>query len=256
MEAQALTIVLHDNSRGYEITPDRVPLHVLRTFAKDVDDFLRGDDNDVDTTALAVAVTSGSFGLRTEPTANPILLADLRQLGGSESLDRIDAKRRAVVERWQKAARGARGVRVEIQAEFMSSPIVIGADTDYRTDDADQWVRVERYVRGEIEDMGGHSRPNAHIRLPDGKSLLVEAAREVLRDEKINRLYKPAMVRITAEYNVVTRDYRNAKLIEFVEHDNRLDEKKMERLTQQGAKAWRDVPDAGAWIDALRGNSD
>ena len=62
------------------------------------------------------------------------------------------------------------------------------------------------------------------------------------------------MLRITAEYNVMTREYRNARLLEFVEHDNRLDEKDLARLTQRGAKAWRDVPDAGAWVDDLRGS--
>jgi hypothetical protein len=117
-------------------------------------------------------------------------------------------------------------------------------------------VRVERYVRGEIEDMGGHTKPNAHIRLPDGKTLLVDAAREMLRDEKVNRLYKPAMIRIVAEYNVMTREYRNARLLEFVEHESRLDEKELDRLTQRGAKAWRDVPDAGAWVDELRGSKE
>lgn len=254
MEAQALLIVLHDDSAGYEITPDRVPLAVLRSFAKDVDEFLRGDGNDVDTAGLDVAVVQGSLGLRTAPTANPVLLGDLRRLAGSEQLEGIGSKRRAVVERWQKAARGARRLRVQIRAGFLPIPIVISADTDFRADDADQWVRVERYVRGEIEDMGGATRPNAHIRLPDGKALLVDAAREVLRDEKINRLYKHAMLRITAEYNVTTREYRNARLLEFVEHENRLDEKDLDRLTQRGAKAWRDVPDAGAWVDDLRGN--
>lgn len=254
MEPQTLLIVLHDDSAGYEITPSRVPLAVLRNFAKDVDEFLRGDGNDVDTTQLDVAVVKGSLGLRTAPTASPALLGDLRRLAGSEQLDGIGARRRAVVERWQKAARGTRRMQIKISADFLPLPVVISADTDFRADDADQWVRVERYVHGEIEDMGGHARPNAHIRLPDGKALLVHASREVLRDEKANRLYKPAMLRITADYNVMTREYRNARLLEFVEHESRLDEKELDRLTQRGAKAWRDVGNAGAWVDGLRGS--
>ena len=256
MEAQQLTLVLHDESAGYEVTPDRVPLALLRAFSKDAEDFLRGEGDDVDTARLDVAIISGSLGIRTAPTANPSLLNDLRSLAASELLDAIGSKRRLVVERWQKAARGPRKTKVEIHAGFLPKPIVISAESDFRADDADQWVRVERYVRGEIEDMGGHARPNAHIRLPDGKTLLVEARREVLRDEKMNRLYKPAMVRIHAEYNVATREYRNAQLIEFVEHDKRIDEKELARLTERGAKAWRDVPDAGAWVDALRGGEE
>ncbi len=253
MDAQSLLIVLHDDSAGYEITPDRVPLSALRAFAKDVDVFLRGDANDVDTAALDVAVVNGSLGLRTALTASPVLMGDLRKLAHSDLLDGIGSKRRAVVERWQKAARGPRRSQVQISAGFLPVPITISAESDFRADDADQWVRVERYFRGEIEEIGGHTRSNAHIRLPDGRTMVVNAPREFLRDEKVNRLYKLAMVRITAEYNVMTREYRQARLLEFVEHDSRLDEKELDRLTQRGSKAWRDVPDAGVWVDSMRG---
>ena len=253
MEAQALQIALHDDSAGYEISPARVPLALLRSFARDVDEFLRGSTQEVDTSTLDVAVVQGSLAVHTAPLANPGLLADLRRLASSELIDGVDSKRRLVVERWQKHVRSRRGVRVRIGAAFLPRQITISADTDYRADDADQWVRVERYFRGEIEEIGGHTRSNAHIRLPDGKALVVDAPREFLRDDKVNRLYKPAMLRITAEYNVVTRDYRQARLIEFVEHDSRPDEPALRRLMERGAKAWADVPDGGAWVDELRG---
>lgn len=253
MEAQQIHITLQDESGGYAITPDRVPLSTLRNFIKDVDELLRGDAGELDTSGLDVAVVHGSLGVTTAPIANSSLWHDLQRLVASDVVDSLSARRRSVVERWQKAARGVKKVRFTINAAFLVRPIVISAETDFRADDADQWVRVERYVRGEVEDMGGHKNVNAHIRLPNGKPLLVAADRNFLRDEKVNRLFKPAMVRISAEYNVVSREYRHARLLEFVEHDARLDEKELERLTQRGAKAWRDVPDAGAWVDELRG---
>ncbi|MEO8249950.1 MAG: hypothetical protein ABI589_11320 [Burkholderiales bacterium] len=256
MQAQAILIVLHDGSAGYDVTPDRVPLASLSKFTRSVEEFLQGDDGDIDASSFDVSIVKGSLGVLTAPTANPALLNDLRRLTESPLLEGIAKKRRVVMERWQKAARRFRNVWFEIRADFLPAPVVINADSDFRSDDADQWVRVERYVRGEIEDMGGHTNPNAHIRLPDGKTLLVEADRQTLGDQKINRLYKPAMVRIVAEYNVMTREYRSARLLEFVEHENRLDEKQLERLTERGAKAWRDVPDAGAWVDGLRGSAD
>ena len=254
MDSQQIRISLHDDSGGYEITPERVPLSVLRSFAKDVDEFLRGERGGLDTSELDVAVIKGSLAVLTAPTAHPSLLHDLLHLANSEVIDGLNPKRRAVVERWQKAALGVRKQRIEISAPMLMQPIVIGAGSDYRADDADKWVRVERYLRGEIYEIGGLRNVNAHIRLPDGKSIPVEAQRDVLRADTTNRLYKTAMLRISAEYNVATRDYRNAKLIEFVEHDSKLNEKDLERLTQRGAKAWQDVPDAGAWVDSLRGN--
>lgn len=254
MKAQSILIRLHDDSAGYAVSPARVPLALLRAFAKDVDDFVRGEGATVGTASLEVAVVEGSLGIQTAPIADPELLADLRRLGESDLIDSLKPRRRGVVERWQKSARGSRHSRIEITAPMLSRPIVISADSDFRADDADQWVRVERYVRGEIEDLGGSMRPNAHIRLPSGTLLKVSTDRTMLRDDKLNRLYKPAMVRITAEYNVMTREYRDARLIDFVEHDTRVDERELERLFQRGAKAWADVPDASVWVENLRGN--
>ena len=91
------------------------------------------------------------------------------------------------------------------------------------------------------------------VRLPDGRSLKVTAERDVLRDDTVNRLYKQAMLRIRAEYNVLTRELRNARLVEFVEYAPRVDEDDMAQLTRRGAQAWKDVPDATLWVDELRG---
>ena len=254
MEAQSIRIALHDESAGYAISPQRVPLAVLRTFSKDVDELLRGDVGDLAAREVEVAVVDGSLAVVTLPTANPGLLQDLLRLSSSELIDGLNAKRRNVIERWQKAARSARKLRYEITAAMLKQPVVVSADSDFRADDADQWVRVERYVQGEIFEMGGLTNVNAHIRLPDGKTLVVDTDRDLLRADPNNRLFKPAMARITAEYNVVTRDYRNARLIEFVTYESKVDERALERLAQRGAKAWADVPEVGEWVEALRGN--
>ncbi len=254
MEAQSIRIALHDESAGYAITPQRVPLAVLRAFTKDVDELLRGDAGDLSGKELEVAVVEGSLAIVTSPIANPGLFQDLLRLASSDLIDSLNARRRVVIERWQKAARSARQLRYVITSAALSQPVVVSSTSDFRADNADQWVRVERYVQGEIFEMGGLTNVNAHIRLPDRKTLLVDADRDVLRSDPTNRLFKPAMARISAEYNVVTRDYRNARLIEFIAYESKVDEKGLERLTQRGAKAWADTPDAGEWVEALRGN--
>ena len=256
MEAQQVTISLQDESGGYAISPDRVPLAVLKDFTKSADEFLRGEAGEFDTSKLDVSVVKGSVSIVTQPILHPSLFNDLRHLGSSELLESIDSKRREVIERWQKLARGTRRCIVRIAAPILSQPLVISAATDFRADDADQWVRVERYLQGEVTHMGGVQKTNAHIRLPDGKVLLVESDRQVFKDDKLNRLYKIAMVRITAEYNVVTREYRNARLLAFEEHQQTLDEAQIKRLTERGAKAWKDVPNATSWVDEMRGGGD
>ncbi len=257
MEAQPLTFALIDPSSGYEASPERVRLSALADFSADVALLLRGSQREIDPGKLEVAVRSGSLAIQTVPvSAAPILFRDLRSLLVSELLDALDAKRREVLERWQKAARQTRGMAYRISAPFLVRPIVVSADSDYRADDADQWVQVERYVQGQIEDLGGATRANAHVRLADGMLLPVSTERDVLRDDPVNRLYKQAMLRIKAEYNVLTRELRKAKLVEFVEYAPKFDEADMARLTRRGAQAWKDVPDATAWVDDLRGERD
>lgn len=124
------------------------------------------------------------------------------------------------------------------------------------TQAAGQWVRVERYVQGEVEDLGGSDRVNAHIGLASGERLTVDTDRAMLRDDKVNRLYKTSMLRISAEYNVATEQHRNARLIEFVDYAPKFDESEFERLTTVGRQAWKSVSNPSAWVDALRGHGE
>ncbi len=189
MEAQRITVALIDHSAGFEASPERVRLGDLATFSDDVASFLRGESKDVDTKTLEVAIRKGSFAIETTPLlVTPRLFGDLRALLSSELLDTVDAKRREVMERWQRAARQTRQLAYRISAPFLDKPILINSDSDYHADDADQWVQVERYIRGEIQDLGGVTKANAHVKLPDGRTLKVTAERDVLRDDTVNRL--------------------------------------------------------------------
>ena len=256
MDAQRITIALIDTTAGFEATPERVRLGDLVDFSSDVADFLRGEDKEVDTKTLEVAVRNGSYAYETMPLlAAPRLFRDLRYLQDGELLDNMDSKRREVMERWQKAARQFKQVAYRISAPFLTHPIEINAESDYHADDADQWVQVERYIRGEIQDLGGVTKANAHVKLPDGRTLKVTAERDALRDDTQNRLYKVAMLRIKADYNVLTRELRGARLIEFVEHATDVDEEELARLTRRGVNAWKDVPNATVWVDELRGGA-
>ena len=254
MEAQRITVALIDHSAGFEASPERVRLADLADFSADVAAFLRGDGKDIDPKTLEVAVRKGSLAIETMPLpAAPQLFNDLRALLHTELLDNLDAKRRDVVERWQKTARQTRQVAYRISATFLDRPIVVNAESDYHSDDADQWVQVERYIRGEIQDLGGATRANAHVKLPDGSTLKVTTDRDVLRDDTVNRLYKVAMLRVKAEYNVLTRALRNARLVEFVEYTPQVDEESLARMTRRGTNAWKDVGDATSWVEELRG---
>lgn len=256
MDAQRITLSLDDHSEGAHMSPDRVRLGELTRFAEDVKAFLQGDGKEVDAQNLEVAVVSGSFALETTPIAHaPKLFSDLEALQDGSLLDHIDKGRRMVLERWQKSARAAGGLVYKISAPFLARPLIVNATSDFHADEVDHWVWVERYVTGEIQDLGGATRPNAHVRLPDGKTLKVITDKEFLRNDKLNRLYKTAMLRIKAEYNLQTRELRNARLLEFVEYADDINEVELERMKERGKLAWKDVTDPSVWVDELRGGS-
>jgi hypothetical protein len=263
MNAESISIALHDTSAGFEATPDRVPLAMLSAFSRDVEKLLKGKESTLDPSALNVSIVKGSVEFKTDPLYDLRLFNDLAAMLRGDILDMVDTGRRQLIEQWQKAAKASKHVSYKISSAFLTRPIVINADSDYRVNEADQWVRVERYMQGEVVDIGGVTRANAHIKLGNGSSLKIEADKAFFRDDTINRLYKSAMVRFNAEFNVETGDYRNAKLISFEEHQNHLDAANfdnefdaiMGKLTKNGREAWRDVGSGSTWVESLRGNS-
>ena len=251
-----LSVSLRDTSRGYSVTSNRVPLATLRDFAKDVDDFLKGESGEIATNNLDVAILSGSLVI--EPVdliVAPRFFHDLAGLALSPIIDLLDKKRREVVEKWQKRARASHGLAYVISSPSLAAPVIISAETEFRLDDADNWVRVERYLNGEIEDLGGANKSNAHLRLPSGELIRVATSKSILRDETINRLYKLSMVRFRADFNIVTHEYRNAELIEFVDYSPKFDAVALQRLTERGRTAWQDVGNPSDWVETLRGSS-
>jgi len=104
MDQHPLTISLQDDSPGYDISPERVPLATLASFASDVRDFLKGSGRDADVDAAEVAVVHGSLAVQARDFSSLSLIHDLPILETSTDISQIDPKRRAIVQKWQAAA--------------------------------------------------------------------------------------------------------------------------------------------------------
>lgn len=253
MAADRITIAFEDESQGYAISPSRVPLSLLAEFSVDVAKLVRGSEKEVDTDVIEVQIVEGSLAFAFAPPASEGFLSDLRVLADSNDLARIDRKRRAVLERWQADARTSFHRAVKITTAAISRVIVIDEHSDFLAKEVEQWVNVERYVRGEITDLGGANTPNAHIVLPDGKRLTVRTDKELILAQRSNLVYKTVHLRIRARLNVSTGEMREASLIEFVDYRPNFDEDEFKRFTEKGKKAWADVDDPAQWVRDLRG---
>jgi hypothetical protein len=250
----ALRFSLADRVDGADIGPARVPLALLGQFQNDVSEFLKGSSRDIDPGQVQVAIEEGSLSL----VASGLLAAaslwhDLDQIKQSESLDHIDPKRAVIVEHWQAAARQFPHRRYAV-GEVQRKPLMlVNAQSNFRRVAEDAWVVVEKYLHGRVVDLGGKTKANVHLELENGATITVASSQDTLAKEDRNRLYRPALLHITAEENLSSGELRNLHLLAFADYDPAYDEGAFNRMVERGTIAWADAGDASEWIERLRG---
>lgn len=248
-----LRFALNDRIDGVDVGPTHVPLSLLGEFQKDVSEFLKGSGRDVDPAQVLVAVEEGSLALVTTGLlAATSLWADLAHLKSPDSLNLIDAKRASVIERWQTAARQSphRSYRVADAAAQVG--FSVNAASDYRRVE-EVWVQVEKYLHGTVVDWGGKTNPNVHLEVEGGGVLIVASSQVMLAKEEQNRLYRPALLHVVAEENLLTGTLRNLRLLAFEAHQPIYDEDEFQRMVERGTQAWAGVPNSAEWLENLRG---
>lgn len=249
-----LRFALADRINDVEVGPKYVPLSLLGDFQEDVSDFLRGSARDVDPSEVIVSVESGSLALvATGLLAATTLWSDLERLKSPDSLSLIDPKRAAVVERWQAAAHKNSHRSYRLVDDLKRVGIVVNATTDFRKVE-EVWVAIEKYVHGRVVDWGGKTKANVHLELEDGSTLKVSASQALLAREEQNRLYRPALLHINAEENLLTGAIRNPVLLAFETHQPRFDEAEFAAMVERGTAAWSGVANLTEWLEDLRGD--
>lgn len=250
-----LRFAVSDRIDDVDVGPTHVPLSLLGDFQKEVSDFLKGSDRDVDPSKVLIAVEKGSLALvATGLLAAKTLWVDLERLRSPDSLSLIDTKRAAVIERWQTAARQNPHRKYEVADAATKVRIAVDSSSDFRKVE-EVWVQVEKYLPGRIVDWGGKTRANVHLETEDGTVLVVAATQELIAQEEQNRVYHPALLHISAEESLLTGVLRNPRLLAFEAHQPAYDEKEFQQMVSRGTAAWADVPNATEWLENLRGSA-
>jgi len=249
-----LRFAVNDRIDNLDVNPTHIPLSLLGEFQKDVADFLKGSNRDIDPTKVMVALEEGSLSLVASGllTANS-LWSDIEHLQSMGSLNLIDPKRAAVMERWQNAAQKNPNRKYSISEASSHISLNIDSSSSYkRTQDA--WVYVEKYLHGRVVDMGGKTKANVHIELDSGETLIISSTQDLLEQGEKNRLYRSALLHITAEENLSTGKLRNYKLLAFENYQPSYNENEFNTMVERGTKAWEGISDANQWLETLRGN--
>jgi hypothetical protein len=255
-ENTAIEFVLHGKVEGQEITPRTIGLSQFNEFNQQVEQFIGGSQK-LKLDQVHVEIAQSSYVLRAllPVVVMSSLEPDLKLMARQDVLGELDLKRAEIVQKWQARAKSNPDLTYEVRPRGEGMvPVRISRETDYRVGEIVPWVAVEKYLFGEITDMGGVQKANIHLKLDrGGKTLLVGAAQGYLRDQVENRLYHKALLHVRAEQHYKTGDLRNVQLIAFVDYQPAYDEAALDRFAARGAEAWADVPDAARWVREVRG---
>ncbi len=257
--AGTIEFMLRQKIDGEEVTPSNINFSEFLRFNREVADFIVGKG---DANLLADAhpeIKEGSYIVKVALSVALLqaVQPDYEKLQSGSSLSGMDIKRLAVVDRWQKRSRKTPDYRVELLPQNMPlRPIAISSETDYHDADENQWVRIERYVRGQLFEQGGKNKANIHLTLEStGQDLVIETTQDFLHRLSGVKMYDLVQVQIVAEENQATKVLRSPRLIDVVASRPYYDEDELNRAIEKGSKAWADVKNISEWVAEQRGAS-
>jgi hypothetical protein len=249
--SDTLRFALNDRINGVSVEPKHVPLYLLGQFQDEVQEFLKGSTKDVDPKQVIVSIEGGSLTIvATGLLAATSLWADVDHLQNPSALGLLDPKRAAVIEVWQAEARKNPHRSYALADSNKTLKARVDASSDFRNQIEAVWMPVEKFLQGTVVDMGGSTRANIHLRLDNGKTLIVASTQELIASEEKNRLYRPALLHVRAEENLKTSELRNLNLLAFDASQPHWDETEFAKLVQKGTRAWADMPEN--WLEELR----
>jgi len=250
-----LRFAVNDRIDSIDVSPEHIPLSLLGEFQKDVVEFLKGSSRDVDPSKVMVSLEEGSLALVASGLALAYSLwSDVEHLQSNDSLNLIDPKRAIVMERWQNTAQKKPNRHYSISETSSHISLSIDSSSNFQRIQ-ETWVYVEKYLHGKVVDMGGKTKANVHIELENGESLTIATTQDLLEQLEQNRLYRPALLHITAEESLSSGKLRNYKLLAFENYQPSYNESEFKTMVDRGTKAWEGIPDGNQWLETLRGNN-
>ncbi len=236
-----------------------VPFPRFLEFNEDVQKYVQGSDERSVLRDLKVQIHEGSYLLRVLIPAGLLssLISDTARLADPAAIGEIDPNRAKVMLRWQERARSEPSLTYAVRSPSGAfAPVIITKDSTLRREERAQWVQVERTLIGEITDWGGAQSPNIHLRPRNSReTLIVDASAEQIRAQRENLVFHKAIVHVRAKQNPRTGELKDYRLLDLRAYQPEVSDERLQALFEKGAKAWSGVPDAGAWVEDLRGGA-
>lgn len=259
-----LVFRLKDEVNGEEVNLENISLPLLIEFAEQVTRFLKGDKR-INLNSVKTNLRSGSVVIEVENKTGIFdeAFEDYEIAKTLGDLGRINPVRAKVLQEWQEESRKNPDRIYDIIGDAFDESaekdeditwLRIDQDTDFNKP-KEHWVQIEKYVYGRVNDLGGKTSANVHIEVLGHGTVKVSTDAKKLFEDKSNRIYKKQLLRIKAEENIVTHEWRNERLISFENYEPSYDKDEHEKLVSKSTKIWGDILDSSLWVETLRGNA-
>jgi len=251
-EVDSIEFIVRGVEGEKQISPKNISLSLLSTFTKDIESLIKSipESKKED---VVVSVEEGSFkvivviGL----IAFNAFKADITTLESSNDLNSINVKRSSIIEGWLAKTK----LRSDLEYEIIphgTSGIKLNSKSNIERIESDIWVESEIYLYGIVNDLGGQSKPNIHLKIENGTTITIACKKEDIASETENKVYKPASIRVLAQQNLITGEVKDAEFISFEDYNPTFDEQELLKSIANGRDSWTDVDDHVEWVRNLR----
>jgi hypothetical protein len=256
---EPVEFALQGEINGTPISPAHVPFGLMKKFHEEVEKLVLGS-NQGSLAETLVQVREGSYGLVVPIPANvrDSFERDMAVAADADGATSPDPERLSILLGWQKRAAFEKNLTYFVRPQTNHArfrTLRVDGQTKLRRQQEDRWIPVELSLLGQVLEAGGQ-KTNIHVRLRDRPQPVIVGVDWAQLEREPYPFSGEKLLRVSAERNERTRVLRKVRLLEFVPYRPEFDDAAFARMTEAGAKAWHDVPDAARWVRDQRGGSD
>lgn len=254
-----IIIRIKGHSKNGPLTPDNYDIRELRDLLSIVENLIDSFyPADVKRLPVSYEVKKGSVVniFRTSKQIAVSVMAVASMIGASNSLEGVEYRTAKAFCDLQKSA-VSKGYTYEFfGSEYSESVLNISPESKLSISES-VWAEAEVYLYGTLENAGGASKSNVHIRTKEYGLVVVESNRDFLKDQEDNFLYHNFAIRAATRVNVISGeiDFSNMRMLEMTPFNPKYDSDYLDSLISKATRNWTDVEDVNLWLNEIRGKN-
>ncbi len=246
-------ITLHiEGRKGVEaISKDNFDIKELRGVLDSVSRLFESGNKTAAVSLTAIEEGSVKFVFQSSVQAVKQLTVLFPLIIGTPYLKDVDPEVATVIESIQLDAI-KKGYSYSFETSDGECPLRISPETNF-TRLAPTWVEGEFYFYGEIEEAGGSSRVNVHIRTKELGLLVIDTSKSFIKNREENLLFHTCGIRAKGRQNIITGDIDRSslELIEILDYTPVYDKAYMDSLRDSVGDRWKGV-DIDGYLSDIR----